>query len=130
MITHLHASALVRICCSWLTPSSEDIEYGRVKADSRPRSPRSSRLPRLLKEVGKTSLPEIILNIKFTDGIEVVRSQAQAAAACPFPSPRFGEAPGVLHGRYFEPRQACCRRRMLIVFFYLIRATLKGILGR
>jgi hypothetical protein len=29
----------------------------------------------------QNQLPEIIVNIKFTDGIEVVRSQAQTAAA-------------------------------------------------
>jgi hypothetical protein len=32
----------------------------------------------------QNQLPKIIVNIKFTDGIEVVRSQAQTAAACPF----------------------------------------------
>jgi putative transposase len=30
---------------------------------------------------GHNQLPKIILGIKFTDGIEVVRSQAQTAAA-------------------------------------------------
>ena len=30
---------------------------------------------------GHNQLPKIILGVKFTDGIEVVRSQAQAAAA-------------------------------------------------
>ena len=30
---------------------------------------------------GHTKLPKVILGVKFTDGIEVVRSQAQAAAA-------------------------------------------------
>ena len=30
---------------------------------------------------GHNQLPKIILGIKFTDGIEVVRSQAQVAAA-------------------------------------------------
>ena len=30
---------------------------------------------------GHNQLPKIILGIKFTDGIEVVRSQAQAVAA-------------------------------------------------
>jgi putative transposase len=30
---------------------------------------------------GPNQLPKIILGIKFTDGIEVVRSQAQTAAA-------------------------------------------------
>src|SRR5262249_24368855 len=39
---------------------------------------------------GHNQLPKIILGIKFTDGIEVVRSQAQTAAASSLPSPRFG----------------------------------------
>ena len=30
---------------------------------------------------GHNQLPKLILGVKFTDGIEVVRSQAQAAAA-------------------------------------------------
>jgi putative transposase len=30
---------------------------------------------------GHNQLPKVILGVKFTDGIEVVRSQAQAAAA-------------------------------------------------
>ena len=30
---------------------------------------------------GHNQLPKLILRVKFTDGIEVVRSQAQAAAA-------------------------------------------------
>ena len=30
---------------------------------------------------GRNQLPKVILGVKFTDGIEVVRSQAQAAAA-------------------------------------------------
>jgi hypothetical protein len=30
---------------------------------------------------GLNQLPKVILGVKFTDGIEVVRSQAQAAAA-------------------------------------------------
>jgi len=37
-------------------------------------------------------LPKIILGIKFTDGIEVVRSQAQTAAAWSLPSPKFGDS--------------------------------------
>src|SRR5262249_29785253 len=41
---------------------------------------------------GHNQLPKIILGVRFTDGIEVVRSQAQAAAACPLPSPRFGDS--------------------------------------
>jgi len=39
-------------------------------------------------------LPKVILGVKFTDGIEVVRSQAQAAAAWPLPSPKFGDSSG------------------------------------
>src|SRR4029453_3218788 len=38
---------------------------------------------------GHNQLPKIILGIKFTDGIEVVRSQAQTAAACSLPSQKF-----------------------------------------
>ena len=30
---------------------------------------------------GHNQLPKVVLGVKFTDGIEVVRSQAQAAAA-------------------------------------------------
>jgi putative transposase len=32
---------------------------------------------------GQSQLPKVILGVKFADGIEVVRSQAQTAAACP-----------------------------------------------
>jgi hypothetical protein len=78
----------------------------------------------------QNQLPKIILNIKFTDGIEVVRSQAQAAAACPFPSPRFGDSSRRPHDRYFEPRQAILPQMNVNRIFYLIRATLNGILGR
>src|SRR5262249_38602795 len=46
---------------------------------------------------GHNQLPKIILGIKFTDGIEVVRSQAQTTAALPLPSPRFGDSS---HGKY------------------------------
>jgi hypothetical protein len=35
-------------------------------------------------------LRKVVLGVKFNEGIEVVRPQAQAAAAGPFPSPRFG----------------------------------------
>jgi transposase-like protein len=41
---------------------------------------------------GHNHLPKIILGVRFTDGIEVVRSKAQAAAACTLPSPRFGHS--------------------------------------
>src|SRR5262249_13736914 len=41
---------------------------------------------------GHNQLPKIILGIKFSDGIEVVRSQAQTAAACSLPSPKFGNS--------------------------------------
>jgi hypothetical protein len=41
---------------------------------------------------GHNQLPKIILGIKFTDGIEIVRSQAQTAAAWSLPSPRFGDS--------------------------------------
>jgi putative transposase len=40
---------------------------------------------------GHNQLPKVILGAKFFDGIEVVRSQAQAAAARPLPSPKFGD---------------------------------------
>jgi putative transposase len=41
---------------------------------------------------GYNQLPKVILGVKFTDGIEVVRSQAQTAAAWPLPSPTFGDS--------------------------------------
>jgi hypothetical protein len=41
---------------------------------------------------GHNQLPKVILGVKFTDGIEVVRSQAQAAAAWSLPSPKFGDS--------------------------------------
>ena len=41
---------------------------------------------------GHNQLPKIILGIKFTDGIGVVRSQAQTAAAWSLPSPKFGDS--------------------------------------
>jgi transposase-like protein len=41
---------------------------------------------------GHSQLPKIILGVKFADGIEVVRSQAQPAAASPLPSPRFSDS--------------------------------------
>jgi hypothetical protein len=37
-------------------------------------------------------LPKLILGVKFTDGIEVVRPQAQAAAARSLLSPKFGDS--------------------------------------
>jgi hypothetical protein len=43
---------------------------------------------------GYNQLPKIILGVKFADGVEVIRSQAQAAAAGPLPSPRFGDGSG------------------------------------
>jgi hypothetical protein len=39
---------------------------------------------------GHDQLPKVILGVKFKDGIVVVRSQAQTAAAWPHSSPRFG----------------------------------------
>src|SRR3984893_627904 len=41
---------------------------------------------------GHNQLPKIILGVRFIDGIEVVKSQAQAAAAWPLPSPRFSDS--------------------------------------
>jgi len=41
---------------------------------------------------GYNQLPKVILGVKFTDGIEVVRSQAQTAAAGSLPSPTFGDS--------------------------------------
>ena len=41
---------------------------------------------------GHNQLPKLILGVKFADGIEVVRSQAQAAAASSLPSPTFGDS--------------------------------------
>jgi putative transposase len=40
---------------------------------------------------GHNQLPKLILGVRFADGIEVVRSQAHAAA-WPLPSPRFGDS--------------------------------------
>lgn len=37
-------------------------------------------------------LPKIILGVRFTGGIEVVKPKAQAAAAWPLPSPRFSDS--------------------------------------
>ena len=55
---------------------------------------------------GHNQLPKVILGVKFTDGIEVVRSQAQAAAARPRPSPKFGDmakhGPKLLIGKNFN----------------------------
>jgi hypothetical protein len=42
---------------------------------------------------GHNQLPKVILGVEFADGIEVIRPQAQAAA-CPLPSPRFGDSSG------------------------------------
>jgi hypothetical protein len=39
---------------------------------------------------GHNQLPKLIVGVKFTDGIEVVRSKDQAAAARSLPSPKFG----------------------------------------
>jgi len=44
---------------------------------------------------GHNQLPKVILGVKFNDGIEVVRSQAQAAAARPRSSPRFSVSSGL-----------------------------------
>jgi hypothetical protein len=41
---------------------------------------------------GHNQLPKIILGVRFTDGIEVVKPKAQAAAASPLPSPRFSDS--------------------------------------
>jgi mutator family transposase len=41
---------------------------------------------------GHNQLSKIILGVKFPDGIEVVRPQAQAVAAWLLPSPRFGDS--------------------------------------
>jgi hypothetical protein len=51
----------------------------------------------------KIILSKIIFGVKFDDGIEVVRSQAQAAAAWPLPSPTFADCsyPGLL-GRLMD----------------------------
>src|SRR5262249_31867979 len=38
---------------------------------------------------GHNQLPKLILGIKFNDGVEVVKSQAQTAAARSLPSPKF-----------------------------------------
>jgi hypothetical protein len=51
------------------------------------------KLAEAAEKIGVASMvPKIILGIKFTDGIEVVRSQAQIAAAGTLPSPRFGDS--------------------------------------
>jgi hypothetical protein len=55
---------------------------------------------------GHSQLPKVVLGVKFADGIKVLRSQTQAAAA-----------------RHPLPQMNAHRT------FYLIRATLKGILG-
>jgi putative transposase len=34
-----------------------------------------------MKVDGHNQLPKVVLGVKFTDGVEVLRSQAQAAAA-------------------------------------------------
>jgi hypothetical protein len=41
---------------------------------------------------GHDHFPKVILGVKFNDGIEVVRSHAQTAAASPRSSPRFGDS--------------------------------------
>jgi putative transposase len=41
---------------------------------------------------GHNQLPKIILGVRFTDGIEVLKPQAQAAAAIRLPSPRFSDS--------------------------------------
>jgi len=43
---------------------------------------------------GHNQLPKLILGVKVTDGIEVLRPQAQAAAAWSLPSPKFGDSSG------------------------------------
>ena len=41
---------------------------------------------------GHNQLPKPILGVKFNDGLEVLRPEAQIAAACPRPSPTFGHS--------------------------------------
>ena len=41
---------------------------------------------------GYSLLPKVILGVKFNDGIEIVKSQSQTAAAWPRTSPRFGDS--------------------------------------
>jgi len=44
---------------------------------------------------GHNQLSKIILGVRYTDGIEVVKPKAQAAAASPLPSPRFSDSSGM-----------------------------------
>src|SRR5262249_21556041 len=69
-------------CTTFIVPHhvNRDLSFVAYRTDFNSSSPRPAEKSRRRLD-GHNQLPKVVLGVKFADGIEVIRSQAQVAAA-------------------------------------------------